>query len=45
MDDPKTDRTVRNYLSKMDQYVIRAEGTLRDRTYCSVSESFGNIEK
>ena len=43
-DDPKTDRTVRNYLSKMDQYdVIRAEGTSRNRTYRSVSESFGNV--
>ncbi|MFC4552017.1 MULTISPECIES: Cdc6/Cdc18 family protein [Halorussus] len=43
-DDPKTDRTVRNYLSKMDQYdVIRAEGTSRNRTYHSVSESFGNL--
>ncbi|NEU55868.1 Cdc6/Cdc18 family protein [Halorussus sp. MSC15.2] len=45
MDDPKTDRTVRNYLSKMDQYdVIRAEGTSRDRTYRSVSETFENVE-
>ena len=44
MEDPKTDRMVRNYLSKMDQYdVIQAEGTSRDRTYRSVSESFGNI--
>ena len=44
MDDPKTDRTVRNYLSKMDQYdVIDAEGTSRDRTYCSVSETFDHI--
>ena len=43
MDDPKTDRTVRNYLSKMDQYdVISADGTSRDRTYRAVSESFGN---
>ncbi|USZ67383.1 orc1/cdc6 family replication initiation protein [Halorussus salilacus] len=45
MDDPKTDRTVRNYLSKMDQYdVIEAEGTSRDRTYRAVSESFGNVD-
>ncbi|UPV76877.1 orc1/cdc6 family replication initiation protein (plasmid) [Halorussus limi] len=44
-DDPKTDRTVRNYLSKMDQYdVIEAEGTSRDRTYRSVSETFDRIE-
>ena len=43
MDDPKTDRTVRNYLSKMDQYdVIEADGTSKDRVYRSVSESFGN---
>jgi orc1/cdc6 family replication initiation protein len=46
IDDPKTDRTVRNYLSKMDQYdVIEAAGTSRDRTYCSVSETCGNIEE
>ncbi|WP_137283900.1 Cdc6/Cdc18 family protein [Halorussus salinisoli] len=44
-DDPKTDRTVRNYLSKMDQYdVIEAAGTSRDRTYRSVSETFDRIE-
>jgi orc1/cdc6 family replication initiation protein len=44
MDDPKTDRTVRNYLSKMDQYdIIEAEGTSRDRTYRSVSETFDHI--
>jgi Cdc6-like AAA superfamily ATPase len=43
MDDPKTDRTVRNYLSKMDQYdVIEAAGASRDRTYRAVSETFGN---
>lgn len=41
IDDPKSDRTVRNYLSKMDQYdVIEAVGTSRDRTYRSVSETF-----
>ncbi len=45
MDDPKTDRTVRNYLSKMDQYdIIEAEGTSRDRTYRSVSETLDAIE-
>ena len=44
MDDPKTDRTVRNYLSKMDQYdVIEAAGTSRDRTYRSVSETFDGV--
>ena len=41
MDDPKSDRTVRNYLSKMDQYdVIEAVGEGRGRTYRSVSETF-----
>jgi Cdc6-like AAA superfamily ATPase len=46
VDDPKTDRTVRNYLSKMDQYdVIRAAGTSRDRVYRSVSETFGNSDE
>ena len=44
MDDPKSDRTVRNYLSKMDQYdVIQADGTSRGRTYQSVSETFDHI--
>lgn len=34
VDDPKTDRTVRNYLSKMVQYnLIVAEGTSHDRVY------------
>ncbi|WP_248516349.1 Cdc6/Cdc18 family protein [Salinarchaeum laminariae] len=34
VDDAKTDRTVRNYLSKMEQYnLIDAEGTSRDRIY------------
>lgn len=34
VDDPKTDRTVRNYLSKMTQYgLIEADGTSRDRVY------------
>jgi len=34
VDDPKTNRTVRNYLRKMTQYdLIVAEGTSRDRTY------------
>ncbi|WP_135828936.1 Cdc6/Cdc18 family protein [Halorussus halobius] len=46
IDDPKTDRTVRNYLSKMDQYdVIEAAGASRNRTYRSVSETFGNLEE
>jgi Cdc6-like AAA superfamily ATPase len=34
VDDPKTDRTVRNYLAKMVQYdLFVAEGTSRDRVY------------
>ncbi|WP_136717972.1 Cdc6/Cdc18 family protein [Halorientalis salina] len=34
VDDPKTDRTVRNYLSKMVQYdLVEAEGASSDRTY------------
>lgn len=45
IDDPKTDRTVRNYLSKMAQYdIIQAEGTSRNRTYRSVSDTFGEFE-
>lgn len=45
-DDSKTDRTVRNYLSKMYQYdIIEAAGTSLDRTYKSVSETFDCISK
>ncbi|MFB6165271.1 MAG: Cdc6/Cdc18 family protein [Haloarculaceae archaeon] len=34
VEDPRTDRTVRNYLQKMVQYdLIHAEGTSRDRRY------------
>jgi len=34
VDDPKSDRTVRNYLQKMAQYdLVVAEGTSRDRVY------------
>jgi orc1/cdc6 family replication initiation protein len=34
VDDPKTKRTVRNYLSKLAQYnLVRAEGERRGRTY------------
>ena len=34
VDDPRTKRTVRTYLSKMAQYnLLTAEGTSRDRTY------------
>ena len=46
MEDPKTDRTVRNYLSKMAQYdIIQAEGTSRDRTYRPVSETFDRLDR
>jgi len=34
VDDPKADRTIRNYLTKLEQYnLITAEGTTRDRIY------------
>lgn len=34
VDDPKTDRTIRNYLQKMNDYdLIKAEGEKRARTY------------
>ncbi|MFC7157703.1 hypothetical protein ACFQPA_19945 [Halomarina halobia] len=34
VDEPKTDRTVRNYLQKLAQYnLITITGTSRDRTY------------
>ncbi|ELZ98080.1 AAA ATPase [Haloferax mucosum ATCC BAA-1512] len=37
-DDPKSDRMVRNYLSKMERYnLVRTEGENRGRTYHSVS--------
>ncbi len=37
VDDPRTQRTVRSYLSKMVQYnLLTAEGTSRDRTYAVV---------
>lgn len=33
-DDPRSDRTLRNYLSKMERYdLIRSEGETRDRVY------------
>ncbi|WP_232688481.1 Cdc6/Cdc18 family protein [Halobacterium zhouii] len=36
-DDPKTNRTVRNYLQKMERYnLIRADGENRGRSYSSV---------
>jgi Cdc6-like AAA superfamily ATPase len=38
VDDPKTDRTVRTYLSKLVEYdLFRAQGRTRDRTYVAVS--------
>ncbi|MBX0288560.1 orc1/cdc6 family replication initiation protein [Halomicroarcula sp. F28] len=39
VDDPRTKRTVRTYLSKMVQYnLLEAEGTSRDRQYSVVTE-------
>lgn len=38
VEDPRTKRTVRTYLSKMTQYnLLRATGTSRDREYALVS--------
>lgn len=38
VDDPKSDRMVRNYLRKLERYnLIKATGQNRGRTYCSVS--------
>ncbi|MDL0138686.1 orc1/cdc6 family replication initiation protein [Halobacterium salinarum] len=40
VDDPRTKRTVRTYLSKMTQYnVLEAEGTSRDREYSLVDSA------
>jgi len=40
VDDPRTKRTVRTYLSKMEQYnLIEAEGTSRDREYSLVDSA------
>ncbi|MFC6838390.1 Cdc6/Cdc18 family protein [Halomarina ordinaria] len=37
VENPKADRTVRNYLQKLARYnLIRIEGTSRDRRYCRV---------
>jgi Cdc6-like AAA superfamily ATPase len=37
VDDPRTKRTVRTYLSKMEQYnLLKTEGTSRDREYSLV---------
>jgi len=43
VDDPRTKRTVRTYLSKMVQYnLLFAEGTSRDRQYSLAIESVGS---
>ena len=40
VDDPRTKRTVRTYLSKIAQYnLLEAEGTSRDREYSLVDSS------
>ena len=40
VDDPRTKRTVRTYLSKMAQYnLLEAEGTSRDREYSLVNST------
>jgi Cdc6-like AAA superfamily ATPase len=39
VDDPRTKRTVRTYLSKMTQYnLLRADGSSRDREYTSIDQ-------
>jgi orc1/cdc6 family replication initiation protein len=43
VDDPRTKRTVRNYLSKMSQYnLLTADGTSRDRQYRVVTETMAS---
>jgi orc1/cdc6 family replication initiation protein len=40
VDDPKVDRTIRNYLNKLEQYnLITAEGSTRDRIYRCVGSN------
>ena len=40
VDDPRTKRTIRTYLSKMEQYnLLEAEGTRRDREYSLVDSA------
>ena len=40
VDDPRTKRTVRTYLSKMEQYnLLKAKGTSRDREYLLVNSA------
>ena len=46
VDEPKTKRTMRNYLTKMCQYnLIVADGQNRGRTYRPVSASASNTAK
>ncbi|WP_336339428.1 Cdc6/Cdc18 family protein [Haloarcula brevis] len=46
VDDPRTKRTVRTYLSKMVQYnLLVAEGTSRDRQYSLATESISSPTK
>ena len=43
VDEPRTKRTVRNYLSKMTQYnLLEAEGTSRDREYTMVESAMAS---
>jgi hypothetical protein len=40
VDDPRTKRTVRSYLSKMAQYnLLKATGTSRDREYSLIDST------
>ena len=40
VDDPRAKRTIRTYLSKMEQYnLLKAEGTSRDREYSLVDSA------
>ncbi len=44
VDDPRTKRTVRTYLSKMAQYnLLKAEGTSRDREYSLVDSTAPSV--
>jgi len=43
VEDPRTKRTVRNYLSKMGQYnLLTADGTSRDRQYRVVTDAMAS---
>lgn len=40
VEDPKADRTIRNYLTKMERYnLVASEGSTRDRTYRCVTST------